>query len=303
MEGVKTVKNKMITVLLAMITAFSLCACGAEKEMDKLLIVTTLFPQYDFARQIAGDKAEVRLLLTPGSESHSYEPTAADIASIQQADLFIYNGGESEVWVNEILDSYGIKDNSLRLMDFVSPLKDEDEDEYDEHIFTSLKNSCLLLDGIRDRLCEIDSSNSETYKKNGADYRDKLEKLDADFEKMVGSAKRKTVIVGDRNPFRYLAEDYGLDFHAAFSGCSSESEASPAVLSQLISLVGEDSVPIVFHIEFSGEKVAKKIADATGTKTALLHSCHNVSKEDMENNITYLDLQQQNFNILSEALN
>ena len=293
----------MITVLLAMITAFSLCACGAEKEMDKLLIVTTLFPQYDFARQIAGDKAEVRLLLTPGSESHSYEPTAADIASIQQADLFIYNGGESEVWVNEILDSYGIKDNSLRLMDFVSPLKEEDEDEYDEHIFTSLKNSCLLLDGIRDRLCEIDSSNSETYKKNGADYRDKLEKLDADFEKMVGSAKRKTVIVGDRNPFRYLAEDYGLDFHAAFSGCSSESEASPAVLSQLISLVGEDSVPIVFHIEFSGEKVAKKIADATGTKTALLHSCHNVSKEDMENNITYLDLQQQNFNILSEALN
>ena len=303
MEGAKIVKNKIISILLIISILFVLTACG-EKQNEKLKIVTTIFPQYDFAKQITGDNAEVTLLLTPGSESHTYEPTASDIAKIQQADLFIYNGGESEVWVNKILDSYGKnKENTLRLMDYVTPLMEDDEDEYDEHIFTSLKNSAILLDKMNEKICNVDSKNSEIYISNTEKYKLEISQLDDDFEDMVSRAKRNIIIFGDRFPFKYFANDYKLDYYAAFSGCGSETEASPATISDLINKVQENDVPIIFHIEFSNESIANKIAKATNAKIALLHSCHNISKEDLENNVTYLDLMKKNYNSLSEALN
>ncbi len=303
MEGVKTVKNKILSFLLIFTFILTLTACGS-KNNDKLKIVTTIFPQYDFAKQITGDNAEITLLLTPGSESHSYEPTAADIAKIQQADLFIYNGGESEIWVDKILDSYGKnKDNFLRLMDFVTPLMEENENEYDEHIFTSLKNSQILLDEINKSICKIDSQNANVYTENTEKYKSEIAQLDEKYEDMIKNAKRNMVIFGDRFPFRYLAEDYNLNCYAAFSGCGSETEASPATISDLINKVKEKDVPIIFHIEFSNESIAEKIAKATNTKIALLHSCHNISKDDLENNVTYLNLMTYNYNNLSEALN
>ncbi|MGN0613874.1 MAG: metal ABC transporter substrate-binding protein, partial [Porcipelethomonas sp.] len=162
-------KNKILSLIISVVTVFTLTACGTESH-DKLRIVTTIFPQYDFAKQIAGDNAEVTLLLSPGAESHSYEPTAADIAKIQQADLFIYNGGESEIWVDRVLESKGKDENNIiRLMDYVSLAEEEHDShkaEYDEHIFTSLKNAEILLETISEKMCHLDSENTDIYNKN-----------------------------------------------------------------------------------------------------------------------------------------
>jgi len=319
MEGVKTVKNKILSVLMTFTALFSLTACqsNTDNEPDKLQIVTTIFPQYDFVRNIAGDNAEVTLLLTPGAESHAYEPTAADISRIQQADLFIYNGGTSEVWVEKILDSTGRNDkNSLCLFDYIAPVESQHEhhehdeagehehdEETDEHIFTSLRNSAQMLDVINERICEIDAENASLYKQNSDKYKSEIIALDEEFSKMTSEAKRNIVVLGDRFPFTYFAQDYNLDCHAAFSGCSHDTEASPAVVSELIETVQKNDIPIVFHIEFSDQKIAQKIADATGAEIELLHSCHNISKDDFENNVTYLQLMKNNYSILSEALN
>ncbi|MGN1482088.1 metal ABC transporter substrate-binding protein [Porcipelethomonas sp.] len=311
-------KNKILSIILSSALIFLLTSCSYSQHSEKLQIVTTIFPQYDFVKQITGGNAEVTLLLTPGSESHTYEPTPNDIAKIQHSDLFIYTGGESEVWVDKVLSSYGNENiNSLRLMDFVEPLpeehnhdehehhhhEDEDEEEYDEHIFTSLKNSVTLLNVINNEICSIDSSNSNIYNENTKNYESQITELDNKFEDMIKNSKRKTVIFGDRFPFRYFANDYGLECHAAFSGCSSENEAAPKTISLLINTVKNENVPVIFYIEFSSQIIADKISSATGVKTELLHSCHNISKEDIKNNVTYVDLMTQNYNNLSEALN
>lgn len=312
-----SVKRKIYRIMSVIISVVMFClltACGNEIADDnsRLKIVATLFPQYDFAKQITGDNAEVTLLLTPGSESHTYEPTPKDVSKIQQADIFLYIGGESEVWVDEILKSAQNKNlKTVRLMDYINPIEesheddehDHDETEYDEHIFTSLRNSQVLLDEICNAVCEEDKENEETYKMNAEAYSEKISELDTKFTDMVNNAQRKTVVFGDRFPFAYFAKDYGLDCHAAFSGCSSETEASSATISSLIDIVKKDNVPTVFYIEFSSQSIANKIADASGAKTALLHSCHNISKEDLENGTTYVDLMTQNYQNLSEALN
>lgn len=312
MEGVRTVKNKLINIfgIINLIVLF-LTGCYEKTDDNRLKIVTTIFPQYDFASHITGDKANITMLLTPGSESHTYEPSPSDIAKIQQADLFIYNGGESEVWVDEILKSTGNdKINTMRLMDYIEPLEEihndnanDHEHEYDEHIFTSLKNADLLLNAISEEICDLDKSNSSIYKENTEKYSKQITELDKSFEDMINSSKRKTVVFGDRFPFRYFAEDYDLLYHAAFFGCSSETEASSAAVSQLITYVKENDIPIIFYIEFSSQKTADKIAEASGSNTALLHSCHNISKEDIKNKTSYIDIMQNNFENLSEALN
>lgn len=316
------VKRKIYRIMSVFFSAVIFCvftACGNESVTDnnKLKIVATLFPQYDFAKQITGDNAEVTLLLTPGSESHTYEPTPKDVSKIQQADVFLYIGGESEVWVDEILESAQNKNlKTVRLMDYIEPIEEQHEDdehehdeheneeiEYDEHIFTSLVNSQVLLDEICSVICEEDKENEEVYRQNASAYSEKIAELDTKFTDMVNNAQRKTVVFGDRFPFAYFAKDYGLDCHAAFSGCSSETEASSATISSLIDIVKKDNIPIVFYIEFSSQSIANKIADACGAKTALLHSCHNISKEDLENGTSYVDLMTQNYQNLSEALN
>ncbi len=312
-----SVKRKIYRIMSVIISVVMFClftACGNETAEDnsRLKIVATLFPQYDFAKQITGDNAEVTLLLTPGSESHTYEPTPKDVSKIQQADIFLYIGGESEVWVDEVLESAQNKNlKTVRLMDYINPIEesheddehDHDQTEYDEHIFTSLRNSQVLLDEICNAVCEEDKENEETYQKNADAYSEKISELDTKFTDMIDNAQRKTVVFGDRFPFAYFAKDYGLDCHAAFSGCSSETEASSATISSLIDIVKKDNVPTVFYIEFSSQSIAGKIADASGAKTALLHSCHNISKEDLENGTTYVDLMTQNYQNLSEALN
>lgn len=291
----------------------SACQSNSDIKSRKLQIVTTLFPQYDFAKQITGDNADVTLLLTPGAESHTYEPNPKDILKIQNADIFIYIGGESEVWVDEILESsHNNQLKTLRLMDCITPAITEhghdDENEhnemkYDEHIFTSLKNSNIILEEISNAICDIDTQNEDIYRKNAESYSDKITALDSQFTEMIQNSKRKIMVFGDRFPFVYFANDYGLEYHAAFTGCSSETEASSATISELIDIVKRNDIPTVFYIEFSSQTIADKIAAASGAKTMLMHSCHNISKEDIENNISYADLMTQNYNNLAEALN
>lgn len=316
--NVNKIFKRMLFIMLSVLLCFTSAGCSiGEKGSDKLQIVTTLFPQYDFAKQITGDNAQVTLLLKPGAESHSYEPTPQDIAKIQSADVFLYIGGESEVWVEEILGSVSNdKQKVLCLMDYITPIEvghtheheeehheGENEHNYDEHIFTSLKNSQILLDEICNVICEADKANEKLYKENASDYSAKLSELDSKFTDMIAASARKTVVFGDRFPFTYFANDYGLECYAAFSGCSTETEPSFAAVSELIEHVNEEKVPTIFYLEFSSQSVAQKIAESCGVKTDLLHSCHNISSDDQKNGVTFVDLMNQNYEKLSEALN
>lgn len=320
-------KRTLSMLLASLLTAGLLSGCGTAGTQstadaaDKLSIVTTIFPQYDFTRQIVGDHAEVTMLLKPGAESHSFDPTPQDIKKIQNADLFIYTGGENDVWVDGILSSMGeSQPETLKLLDCVPTVTEElvegmeqaheedeahaeEEEEVDEHVWTSPQNAMRIVDKIAAVLSEKDAANAADYQANSAAYVEKLRGLDESFRDVATSGARKTVLFGDRFPFRYLADAYGLKYYAAFSGCSTESEADAATVAFLVDEVKKDQLPVVFTIEFSNGRIADSIADATGAKKLILHSCHNVSAEDMAGGATYLSLMEQNVENLREALN
>lgn len=302
------------------VSMLSGCTWPGKQSDGTLRVVTTVFPSYDFTRQIAGDHARVTMLLTPGAESHSYEPTPADVLRIQQCDLFVYIGGESEVWVEEILQSLEGKNiRTLRLFDCVAPLEEEEiegadhghehehaheeEAEYDEHIWTAPQNALAMSKAIADSLEAADPAHADAYRQKLDAYSKELTELDADFSRTVSEGKRREIVFGDRFPFRYFAHAYGLEYYAAFSGCSSETEASPATMSFLIRQVKEDRIPLVFYTESSNHKIADRLAEATGAQTALFHSCNNVSKEELESGATYVSLMRQNLDALEHALN
>ncbi len=316
--------KKLTAVLLILMLAFSFSACtpapsgGSSREgAEKLRIVTTIFPQYDFARQVTGDKAELTMLLHPGAESHSYEPSPKDIIKIQQSNIFIYVGGESDKWVDEVLSSLDTGNmRIIKLMDCVDALKEEhvegmdaehedeaDGYEYDEHVWTSPKNAIKITKKISEAACEADKQNASYYKENTQSYLDKLKALDSSFTLAVKEAKRQVMVFGDRFPFRYFADAYGLDYYAAFPGCSSETEPSAATLKFLIDKVRDEKIPYVFTIEMSDQKVADTICEAAGAKKLLFHSCHNVTKEEFESGVTYVSLMQENYKNLLAALN
>jgi len=294
----------------------------SDDTNDTLSVVTTIFPQYDFVREIAGDNVELMMLLSPGSESHSYEPTPQDIITIQECDIFIYVGGESESWVDEILESMDTSNMKIiALMDLVNVVEEEivegmeaeeeehedeageeAEAEYDEHVWTSPKNVKLIVQGISEALCEADSANAGTYEENTTAYLEKLDELDASLQEVVDNAERTTLVFGDRFPFRYLAKDYGLTYSAAFPGCSTDTEPRAATVAFLIDKVNEENIPVVFYIEFSNEKMADTICESTDAVKLLLHSCHNITANDLENGVSYLDLMNQNVENLKEAL-
>jgi zinc transport system substrate-binding protein len=301
--------------LLLALCLFASCAPGADSgaETDTLHIVTTIFPQYDFACQIAGDNAEVTMLLPPGGESHSYEPTPKDVIAIQNCDIFIYVGGESDEWARTLLESMDTsKMEIIALIDSVEAVEEEiidgmqidepEEAEYDEHVWTSPRNAKLIVQKISAALCRADSKNPETYNANTENYLQKLDALDAKFQTIADNAARKTMIFGDRFPFRYFADAYGLEYYAAFPGCSSETEPSATTVKFLIDKVNELQIPVIFHIELSSEKIAETIAESTGAKVLLLHSAHNISKEDFQNGTGYLEIMENNIGNLKAAL-
>jgi len=328
-----------VTALFMLLTCIPLSGCSesVETDSDKLSIVTTCFPPYDFARAVTGGNADITMLLCPGAEAHSYEPTPLDILKIQQCDVFIYIGGEGEVWADKILDSFDSSGITIiRLSDYADKLEEEavagaspdghhhhhDEEEhdeepeeehghahsheegegFDEHIWTSLRNAEKCVEGIEHELCEVFPENSESYSENAHSYIEQIRSLDEEYNEMTENAPSDLVVIGDRFPFRYLTHDYGLEYFAAFSGCSSESEPGVYTMAFLIDeLIGHE-LDTVFYLEFSTQRLAKKLSDATGAQMLPLHSCHNVSNEDFKNGTTYIDLMKQNYENLREAL-
>ncbi|MCI6040705.1 MAG: metal ABC transporter substrate-binding protein [Clostridiales bacterium] len=309
--------RRLFSFLCCAVMLCALCASPALASEETLSIVCTIFPAYDFARQLAGDTAQVRLLLPPGSESHSYEPSPKDIIDIQQADLFVYAGGESDSWVDGILASMGDDaPRTFRLTDCVTMLAEEtsasmeqevhdhgeEEAEMDEHVWTSPKNAMLIVDKLCDTLCEIAPRNAQAYEDSLSAYLTELEALDAAFEETVANGKRDLIVFGDRFPFRYFAHDYHLRYDAAFPGCSEDSEPSVRTVISLVETVRAEQIPVIFYIEFSSRKTADVLAEETGAKELLFHSCHNVSAEELEGGATYLSLMWNNVAALKEAL-
>jgi zinc transport system substrate-binding protein len=288
----------------------------AQTGENKLTVAATIFTPYDFVREIAGDRVNLSMLLPPGAESHSFEPSPQDIITIQNSRLFLYAGGESDEWVDRILESMDTKNMKiLSLMDcvdvveeeVVEGMEEEEEEEegiaYDEHVWTSPQNAARIVQAITDTLCELDAANADFYRQNSAAYTAKLAELDTDFKAVADNAKRKTIIFGDRFPFRYFADAYGLSYYAAFPGCSTETECSAATVAFLIDKMKSERIPVIFHIELSNEKIADTIAEATSAKKLLIHACHNISKSDLENGASYLSLMRGNVENLREALN
>lgn len=299
----------VITISSAVL--YSGCNAGStdfSQNSDKLKIVATIFPYYDFARSIAGDRAEIKMLLSPGNEPHSYDPSPSDIVAIENCDIFIYNGGESDEWVEGVLESLQNKNiKILCMMDYVTPELEQEADhsvgeEYDEHIWTSQRNAQILVKTIADQMIELDNENADYYSENEINYINQLYDLDKKITQIVANAKCKTVVFGDRFPFLYFVNDYGLDYQCAFPGCSSETEPSIATVTHLIDYVRDNNIPVVFYLEFSNGKTARLIAEDTNAKTLKFSSCHNVTKDEFENGVTYISLMEQNAKSLEEAL-
>lgn len=309
--------KKLLSILLMLVLLLSVCGCGAEPEEPQsgLRIVTTVFPAYDFARQIAGERAAVTLLLPPGAEAHSFEPTAKDMALIQSADLIFRCGGESEAWAEKLLES-GEEIRSLAMLDCVDALEEEhaegmqipreeheeEETEYDEHVWTSPKNAIRICEALCGELCAIDPEGESVYRENLRGYTEKLRALDAAFRQVVEEARFHTMVFADRFPVRYFVEEYGLQYFAAFPGCAEDTEPSARTVAFLIDRVREQGLPAVFYIEFSNEKMADMICEDTGCAKLLFHSCHNVSADELRDGVGYLELMQKNLEALKEAL-
>lgn len=362
----------MAAALLLSITGLSGCASAKLSEQDdgRLQIVTTIFPPYDFARAIGGDKVNVTMLLSPGEEVHSYEPTPLDIRKIRQCGLFLYVGGENDVWVERILDNMGEdRPQALRLVDLTDTLEEEivegmmeergghdyeghdheghdhedhdhedhdheeaethdhedhdheeadvhghgehahsgdsseeEHEEADEHVWTSPVKAAEIILAIADKMEELDPDNAESYKTNAGAYVEQILNLDAQYREIAENAERATIVFGDRFPIRYFAQEYGLDYFAAFPGCSSESEPSASTLAFLIDKVREEQIPVVFSIEFSNGNIARAICESTGAVRRTFWSCHNVTKEQMESGATYVSLMTENLDAVREAL-
>lgn len=289
---------------------FAFCSCGeVERSTGKISVVTTIFPYYDFARSVSKGTCYVDMLLKPGSDVHSFEPTPSDILKIRNADLFIYNGGESDEWVDSILESLGDTDKPvvMKMTDYVKSLTEMDadhhaEDEEDEHIWTSLDNAKTLVSKISDEVSKLDSKNKSIYHRNGLDYIEKISKVQSEIENNVNSSKSKKIVVGDRFPLLYFATEFSLDWECAFPGCSTETEPSLDRLSKLTDTIEKDKIKTILKLEMSENKVADTLADETNTKVRTFYSAESVSKEDFANNITYVDLMERNNNALKEAL-
>lgn len=320
--------KKILALLLALwIPAAVLSGCAPQDDSaasNKLNIVTTIFPAYDWVREILGDetdRAEITTLLDSGVDLHSYQPTVDDIVKISDCDLFLYVGGESDGWVDDALKNAPNKERKvIRLLDVlgdsakaeetVEGMQEEEHDheeeaEYDEHIWLSLKNAQVLVAAISEALQESDPARKDTYAANAAAYVEKLSALDGEYRAAVDSGKYKTLLFGDRFPFRYLADDYGLDYYAAFPGCSAETEASFETVSFLAGKMDALGLPCVLTIESTQHKIAETIVQNTAQKNQqilTMDSMQAVTANDAASDVSYLSIMEKNLSVLKKAL-
>jgi len=323
----------LITCLLVFAGVFTGCGSSSASGSGskKLSIVTTIFPEYDWVRNIVGDRekdVDLTMLIDNGVDLHSYQPSTDDIVKISKCDIFIYVGGESDEWVEDALKQAANKE--MIVLDLLDVLGDkvkteehkegmehdhddhdesehehEDEKEKDEHVWLSLKNASALCEHICDKICEKDSAGKETYKSNTKAYIEKLEKLDKQYKEAVDAAGNKTLVFADRFPFRYLTDDYRLDYFAAFTGCSAESEASFETVVFLAKKVDELGLKSIVQIEGSKGDIAKTVKDNTKSKDQqiiTLDSLQSVTKKDVDGGITYLGEMEKNLGVIKDAL-
>ena len=326
--------KKITALLLALFMLVGVLAgCGKQNDTnktDKLSIVTTIFPEYDWVREILGDKAdnaEITMLLDNGVDLHSYQPTADDIVKISDCDLFIYVGGESDEWVEDalrnaangnmkVINLLEVLGDSVKTEEIVEGMQEEEhehedaeehehEEEADEHVWLSLKNAKMLVRVISKALQELDPDNKDIYAANADAYVKKLSALDAEYQAAVDAATYKTVLFGDRFPFRYLVDDYGLRYYAAFVGCSAETEAGFETISFLAKRVDEWKLPCVLTIEGAQHKIAETVVRNTTAKNQrvlTMDSMQSTTSKDVKNGTTYLSVMEKNLSVLKEAL-
>ena len=348
---------------------------ASSEENGKLKVAVTLFPYYDFVRQIAGNQVDLQMVIPAGMDSHSFEPTPADIRTIQHADILISNGGTMEHWLDETLAALDTTNMTIvTMMDYVDAVEEEivegmedadhdhehthvyvaadhdhsgempeehaahahedddhdhsgetpeahaahsyeedtrsyvdhdgheEEIEYDEHIWTSPVNAMKLVDVIGDTLAEADPAHADTYHQGAENYKKELEEIDSGFREVSANRKRNMIVMGDKFPFRYLADEYQLDYRAAFSGCSSDTEPSAKTIAYLIDKVKEEQIPAVYYLELSSHRVAEIIGEETGAEPLLLHSSHNVTRAQFDAGITYAGLMRQNIENLRKGI-
>lgn len=348
---------------------------ASSEENGKLKVAVTLFPYYDFVRQIAGNQVDLQMVIPAGMDSHSFEPTPADIRTIQHADILISNGGTMEHWLDETLAAMDTTNMTIvTMMDYVDAVEEEivegmedadhdhehthvyvaadhdhsgempeehaahahedddhdhsgetpeehaahsyeedtrsyvdhdgheEEIEYDEHIWTSPVNAMKLVDVIGDTLAEADPAHADTYHQGAENYKKELEEIDSGFREVSANRKRNMIVMGDKFPFRYLADEYQLDYRAAFSGCSSDTEPSAKTIAYLIDKVKEEQIPAVYYLELSSHRVAEIIGEETGAEPLLLHSCHNVTRAQFDAGVTYVQLMRQNIENLRKGI-
>lgn len=324
----------------------------AGQNTDKLQVVTTLFPYYDFVREIAGDLVEVSLVVPAGMDTHSFEPTATDLIRFGRSDLILYNGGENEQWVSQVLEA-AQNPNLMAdaMMDHVDTVLEEhvegmqeehgeethgedavqeeagqteaaaaegmdgqahgeteqEPGEVDEHIWTSPVNAQKIVKQIAGDLAEADPEHKEQYQSNSRAYIKKLQKLDQEFQRLTAQASNHYLAFADRFPLRYFVEEYGLDYTAAFAGCSSDTEPSAETIAYLTDQVRERELPVVLKIELTSDKVARAVAEAAGTKehpveVETFYTCHNVTRQQFDEGETYLSLMEKNVTVLKNAL-
>lgn len=338
-------KKYFSVITAALLAAGSLSACasgGAQPAADagRIQIVTTIFPEYDWVMNILGDnpaKADVTMLLDTGVDLHSFQPTASDILKISTCDLFIYVGGESDEWVDDalqeatnedmiVIDLLDVLGEAAKEEEVVEGMQEEDHDhdeedghdedghdedheedgtEYDEHVWLSLKNAAALVGSISQAVQTIDPDHADSYKSNTSDYVEKLTALDEEYLEAVSGAAFETLLFGDRFPFRYMTDDYGLNYYAAFAGCSAETEASFETITFLSRKVDELSLPAVLTIEGTDHRIAETIVQNTQTKDQqilTMDSMQATTAKDAQNGTTYLSIMEKNLSVLKDAL-
>ena len=319
--------KKIIAILLAAVLVLGFVGCAkkdsttttaattGEAQNTDLKIVCTIFPQYDFVRAITKgvDGVELKMLLAPGDESHSYSATLEDISAIDSADLFIYVGGESDAWVADVLKTASPK-KTVALTELVKTLEESDEGilveeteeeketAADEHVWTSLENTCEIIHALSQTISEIDGEHADVYEANANAYIKEFSNLDAKFASLFAGVQNKTIVIADRNPFRYFCEEYGIKAIAAFAGCSSNNEIPLAVQNELIKAVQTNGLKYVYVIELNTSSYGDSIAKQAGAQKMVLNSCHNLSKEDFESGKTFLEMMTENYQTLSQTM-
>ncbi len=306
-------KNKKI-ILLLLIFICGIIGCNSNNESEKLSIVTTIYPQYDWICQILGDETkniDISMLLDSGVDLHNYQPTSKDIITISNCDMFVYVGGESDAWIDDVLAQ--TKNNDMIIVNLFEVLEDDlitvkhhDEDEYDEHIWLSIKNAKKICQYLTEKIQILDKQNVEKYENNLNSYLEKLDTLDKEYQNVISNASLNAVVFADRFPFIYLANDYGLNYYAAFTGCSAEAEVSFETIISLANTVDDLNIKNIFVIDGSDGSIATTVINSTKTKDQTIlkiNSLQSMSKNEIASGKTYLSVMRENLDILSIALN